>query len=194
MKIGILGGTFNPPHLGHLILAETVMEKLKLDKVVFIPANIPPLKGKGLLPDGETRWQMVKLLIDGNRHFEASRIEIEKSGVSYTFETVRILKKFYGESVQLFFIAGADVLKKIHLWKNIDEIFKLSQFVVVTRKNFKIPSSLSRNIRILKMNTVEISSTEIRRRIRYGRSIRYLVPEQVRNFILRKKLYLESVT
>lgn len=192
MKIGILGGTFNPPHLGHLILAETVREKLKLDKVVFIPANIPPLKGKEVLPDGETRWQMVKLLVEGNRHFEASRIEIERGSVSYTFETLRILKKFYGESVQLFFIAGADVLKKIHLWENIEEIFKLSQFVVVTRKNFKIPSSLPKNIRILKMNTVEISSTGIREKIRQGKSIRYLVCDAVRDFILKKKLYLQN--
>lgn len=192
MKIGILGGTFNPPHLGHLILAETVREKFKLDKVVFVPANVPPLKEKQALLDGETRWQMVELSIEGNKYFEASRVEIERRGVSYTVETLRTLKEFYGKSAQLFFIAGADVLKGIHLWKNKEEIFNLSKFVVVTRKNFKISNTLPETIRIFEMNIVEISSTELREKIRQGKSIRYLVPEPVRNFILRKKLYTSA--
>lgn len=189
MKIGILGGTFNPPHLGHLILAETVREKFKLDKVIFVPANIPPLKEKQALLDGEIRWQMLKLSIKDNKYFEASRVEIERRGVSYTFETLKTLKEFYGKSAQLFFIAGADVLKSIHLWKNKEEIFKLSKFVVVTRKNFKISNGLPGNIRILEMDTVEISSTKIREKIKQGKSIRYLVADPVRDFILRKKLY-----
>lgn len=190
MKIGILGGTFNPPHLGHLILAQTVREKLKLDKIIFIPANMPPLKEKGDLPDGETRWRMVELSIKGNKYFEVSKVEIERGGTSYTVETLRILKELYGKSAQLFFIAGADVLSGLHLWKNKEEIFKLCKFVAVARKNFKIFFPLPRDIRILEMNTIEISSTEIREKIRKGKSIRYLVPEAVRDFISRKKLYL----
>ncbi|MFH1856530.1 MAG: nicotinate-nucleotide adenylyltransferase [Candidatus Omnitrophota bacterium] len=190
MKIGILGGTFNPPHTGHLILAEGVKEKLKLEKIIFVPANIPPLKEEKELIDAKIRLKMINLSIKGNKHFASSKIEIERKGVSYTFETIKKIKETFGVNSRLFFIAGSDVLENINLWKNKEELFKLSTFIAVTRKGFKMPSSLPQNIETLEMNTIEISSSQIREKIKNGESIRYLVCEPVRLIIERKKLYL----
>lgn len=190
MKIGILGGSFNPPHSGHLILAENVREKLKLDKILFVPANIPPLKGKRPLLSAIERLRMVNLAIEKNPYFESSKAEIKRGGISYTFETLNYFKQYYGKKTRLFFIAGADILKQLPLWKKKDDIFKLCAFVIVARKGFKIPSFLPGNIKILEMNTIDISSSRVRENVRNGRSIRYLVPEKVRMYILKKKIYL----
>ncbi len=192
MKIGILGGSFNPPHIGHLILAQNVREAMGLDKVIFVPANIPPLKKQEDSLDAETRLHMVDLSIMDNPYFESSKVEIERGGVSYTFETLKIFKEFFKNKTQLFFIAGSDVLKNIHLWKKKEEIFKLARFIVVTRKNFKIPPSLPKEIEKFEMETIEISSSQIREKIKRGESIRYVVPESARKFILEKKLYFKK--
>ena len=192
MKIGIFGGSFNPPHIGHLILAQNLRGAKNLDRVIFVPTNIPPLKKQQDLLDVETRLHMVDLSIKDNPYFEVSRVEIERGGTSYTFETLKIFKEFFKNKAQLFFIAGSDVLKNIHLWKKKEEIFKLARFIVVTRKNFKIPSSLPKEIEKFEMETIEISSSQIREKIKRGESIRYMVPESVRKFILEKKLYFKK--
>jgi nicotinate-nucleotide adenylyltransferase len=192
VKIGILGGSFNPPHVGHLILAENIRERMSLDKVIFVPANIPPLKKNEDLLDAETRLHMVNLSIKDNPYFESSRTEIERGGISFTFDTLKTFKEVFGKGHQLFFIAGSDVLKDIHLWKKIEEILKLAKFIVVTRKDCKVPSFLPKEIEIIHMEAIEISSSQIREKISRGESIRYLVPEAVRKFILKRKLYLKK--
>lgn len=189
MRIGILGGSFNPPHIGHLILAECAAGKLKLDKVIFVPANIPPLKKKNDLADAETRLEMIDLCIKDNSCFESSRVEIDRGGISYTIDTLRFFKKFFKNGVKLFFLAGSDVLDSLKSWNKLEEILKISEFVVVARKDFKNTSAISEKIKKIEMDAVEVSSSKIRKRIRSGESIRYLVPEAARNLILKRKLY-----
>ncbi|MCK4422630.1 MAG: nicotinate-nucleotide adenylyltransferase, partial [Candidatus Omnitrophica bacterium] len=129
MKIGILGGTFNPVHLGHLILAQECQQKLKLDKVVFIPAKIPPHKTRRMIIDAGDRYQMLKLALRGNSCFEVSRIELDRQGSkSYSVDTLSLLKKKWGDEVNLFFITGADALAELHSWKDMDKIFKIARF------------------------------------------------------------------
>lgn len=189
MRIGILGGSFNPPHIGHLILAECAAGKLKLDKVIFVPANIPPLKKKNDLADTETRLEMIDLCIKDNSCFESSRVEIDRGGISYTIDTLRFFKKFFKNGAKLFFLTGSDVLDSLKSWNKLEEILKISEFVVVARKDFKNTSAISEKIKKIEMDAVEVSSSKIRKRIRNGESIRYLVPEAARNLILKRKLY-----
>lgn len=200
VKLGILGGTFNPIHIGHLIIAEEVYWRHGLSRVLFIPAHLPPHKGTEGLAAARDRYEMVKLAIKGNRHFEASDIEIVRGKRSYTVETVELLRKQYGEACGLYLIIGADTVQELPAWKEIGRLAGLCHIVVVNR-----PGGLegfSRLIPILGKGKVEemerlrvqippigISSTEIRARLREGRQIRYLVPQAVERYISRKGLY-----
>ncbi|MDD4979692.1 MAG: nicotinate-nucleotide adenylyltransferase [Candidatus Omnitrophica bacterium] len=187
MKIGILGGTFNPIHIGHLILAEEVREKLKLDKVIFVPAYLPPHKDNSDIACAATRLTMVKLAIKGNRHFLASDIEIKRDGRSYTIDTLRALKEIYPQD-ELYFIIGSDLLKYLKEWKDLDEIIKMVKFVVATRPGYpleEIPSHIS----TIPIRAVDVSGFEVRQAIKEERSFRYLVPEAVSRYINKKRLY-----
>jgi nicotinate-nucleotide adenylyltransferase len=188
MKIGILGGTFNPIHLGHLILADEVREKLSLDKVVFIPTYIPPHKQNSDVAAAEDRLRMVKAAIKGNKYFGASDIEIKRKGPSYTVDTVKALKiKF--PIHDFYFITGSDLLKYLDEWKDFSKLLGLVKFVVATRPGYplkKIPSYVQR----VGIRAVDISAFEIRQSIKENKSFRYLVPDPVFEYINRKKLYL----
>ena len=187
MKIGILGGTFNPMHAGHLILAEEVREKLKLDKVIFVPTYLPPHKDNPDIASASSRLSMVKLAIKGNRHFLASDIEIKRDGRSYTIDTLREFKKIYPQD-ELYFIIGSDLLKYLDDWKDLDEIIKMVRFVVATRPGYpleKIPSRIS----TIPIRAVDISGFEIRKAIKENKSFRYLVPEAVLKYINKNRLY-----
>jgi nicotinate-nucleotide adenylyltransferase len=188
MKIGILGGTFNPIHIGHLILAEEVREKLLLDKVIFVPTYIPPHKQNSDVAAATERMRMVKAAIKGNMFLKASDIEIKRKGPSYTVDTVRALnKKFPGD--EMYFIAGSDLLKYLDEWKDFQELLGLVKFVVATRPGYpleKIPSYVKR----VQIRAVDVSAFEIRRCIKEFKSFRYLVPEAVFEYINKKKLYL----
>lgn len=187
MKIGILGGTFNPIHIGHLILAEEVREKLLLDKVIFVPTYIPPHKQNSDVAAAKERMRMVKAAIKGNSFLKASDIEIKRKGPSYTVDTVRALnKKFPGD--EMYFIAGSDLLKYLDEWKDFQELLGLVKFVVATRPGYpleKIPSYVQR----VQIRAVDVSAFEIRRCIKEFKSFRYLVPEAVFEYINKKKLY-----
>ena len=191
MRIGILGGSFNPPHIGHLILAEKVRQKLKLDKVIFVPAYIPPLKKEKDLLGAEDRLHMVELAVRDNSYFEVSRLEIERGGVSYTVDTLKAFKEILGKDAELFFIAGSDVITNLNRWKKIDEILRLAKFVIVIRKGFKT-TSLPKAVEKIEMETIDVSSSQIREHVRRGESVRYLVPEAVRKLILKKNFYFEK--
>ncbi|MDD5679669.1 MAG: nicotinate-nucleotide adenylyltransferase [Candidatus Omnitrophica bacterium] len=184
LRIGILGGTFNPPHFGHLVLAQEALCQLKLNKVIFIPAFIPPHKkvekDKPLM-----RYKMIALACKGNPAFRISTIELKRKAVSYSVDTLRAFKKRYGKKAELFFIIGSDSLSELKNWKNSRELLTLAHFVVAPRPQF----SLRKNIKAIEMPLIDISSSGIRNRIRKSLSIRYLVPEDVRKFIEKNRLY-----
>jgi len=187
MKIGILGGTFNPIHIGHLILAEEAREKLELDKVIFVPTYLPPHKDNSDIAPANARMAMVKLAIKGNRYFLTSDLEIKRDGRSYTVDTLREFKKIYPQD-ELCFIIGSDLLKYLEEWKDLDEVIKIVKFIVATRPGYpleKIPSHIS----TVPIRAVDVSGFEVRRAIKENRSFRYLAPEAVVKYINQKRLY-----
>lgn len=188
MRIGILGGTFNPIHTAHIKLAELVKERLKLDKVIFMPAYIPPHKKDPDIIDAELRLEMVKCAIEDKPGFEASDMEINRKGTSYSVDTLKLLKEKHGPEAELFFIAGSDSLDELPMWKDIDRVFELSHFVVATRPRFPL-KNVPREVEVLQIPEMDISSSDIRNRLREGKSIKGIVPEKVIAYIRRKKLY-----
>jgi len=187
-RIGILGGTFNPIHMGHLILAEEAVSKMGLDKVIFVPAYIPPHKRLEGSTSAEDRLAMVRLAIDENPNFEVSSIEVEAKNKSYSIDTLKAFKKIYGDEVKLFFLTGSDSLKDLFSWKDIGDIFKVSKFVVAARPGYPM-ENVPKEVETVVITPIEISSMDIRKRLADNRSIRYLVPENVRAYIIDKRLY-----
>src|SRR6185436_14597746 len=140
--VAIFGGTFNPIHYGHLATAEEVRTKFNLDKVIFVPTNLPPHKNQSDLVSARQRWLMTHLATVSNLCFEVSTFEIDSGGKSYTIDTVKHFRKFYGEKVKLYFIIGADMLSEISTWKNIGEILKICSFIAVPRPGFNIQKTI----------------------------------------------------
>ncbi|HOW43106.1 MAG TPA: nicotinate-nucleotide adenylyltransferase [Candidatus Omnitrophota bacterium] len=188
MKTGILGGTFNPVHIGHLILAEEAREKLKLDRVIFVPTCIPPHKQNGDIAAAVDRYRMVKDAIRGNRHFCASDIEIRRRGRSYTIDTLRQLKKKYPRD-EMYFITGSDLLRYLKEWKDLREVIRMVKFVVATRPGYPL-AKIPAYIKTVQTRAVDVSAFEIRQRIKKGQSFRYLLPEAVYAYIIKRKLYV----
>jgi nicotinate-nucleotide adenylyltransferase len=195
MKIGILGGSFNPVHIGHLLVAEDIIEKLKLDKIIFIPAYDPPHK-KNLL-NFERRWQMLKMAIAKNPLFELSGIEKQRSGKSFTIDTLRELKKQYPKD-KLFFIMGTDQFAELSTWKEPDKLFQLAEIIVMRRPGFELKkypkrvAAKEKSVTLLDVIQIDIASAEIRYRIKNNLSIRYMLPEPVLHYIIRNRLYLNT--
>lgn len=186
MRLGLLGGSFNPIHHGHLITAVRAAEAAQLDRVLFIPAAVSPLKpARGLAPAAD-RWLLLKLAIRGNPLFRASGLELRRGGVSYSIDTLRELKRRTG--AQLYWILGTDAARLLPRWKSIDEVRTLTKFIIVARPGDSIPRKMTKEV-IVRAPLLEISSSEIRKRIRKGLSIRYLVPEGVERQIRRKGMY-----
>lgn len=187
MKIGILGGTFNPVHIGHLILAEEAREKLFLDKVIFVPTFLPPHKDNSDIALAKDRLSMIKLAIKTNKYFLVSDTEIKRNGRSYTIDTIKEFKEKFSVD-DLYFIIGSDLLKYLDEWKDLNEIIKLVRFIVATRPGFpleKIPSYID----TLPIRAVDISAFEIRECVKENKSFHYLVPEGVFNYIIKRALY-----
>ncbi|MCD6228382.1 MAG: nicotinate-nucleotide adenylyltransferase [Candidatus Omnitrophica bacterium] len=185
-RVGILGGTFNPPHIGHIILAQEVLDKLNLDKILFIPANIPPHKNASLI-EAKHRLKMVKLSIEGNKNFSLLDCEIKRGGVSYTVDTLRELRKIF-PSYEFYLIIGSDLAKDFNTWKDYEEIMKLAKVVVGKRKEFP----LENNNKFIPVDILEIdiSSSLIRDWIKRGWCVRYLLLPKVFDYIVKRKLYL----
>lgn len=187
MRIGILGGTFNPIHTGHLILAEETREKIGLDRIIFVPAYFPPHKQNSDIAEAKHRLAMVKLATSDNSNFSVSDLEIKRDGRSYTIDTIKELKVAYPKD-DLYFIIGSDLLEYLDEWKDLDEIIKLVKFIVATRPGYpleKIPS----HIATIPIRAVDISGFEIRKAIKENKSFRYLVPEAVYQYINKEGLY-----
>jgi nicotinate-nucleotide adenylyltransferase len=195
IRIGILGGTFNPVHTAHLIAAEEVKTQMHLDKVLFIPSAIPPLKEDDDIADISHRMEMVKLAIKGNGSFELSDVEAEtpKDSKSYTVNTLMALREqFNEEPVKFFLIIGMDQLIDLHKWKDPGKLFMLSEVVAINRPGYlvqQIENEYSRQVIYVPIPSLEISSSDIRFRIKENRSIKYLVPEAVEKYIREKQLY-----
>ena len=200
-KIGIIGGTFNPIHYAHLLLAENAREQFALDRVVFIPAGVPYLKDCSDIPAGELRYQLAKIATKDNPYFTCSRIEIDRAGNTYTIDTVRELKRMYpGDS--LYFIMGADSVFDPDNWHEVEELYKLITIIATVRKDVdedalenkceELREKYSADIRIFSCGRMDISSTDIRRRMNKGMSVRYLLPDDCIDFIRTRNIYSEK--
>ncbi len=183
-RIGILGGTFNPVHIGHLAMAQAALEKFRLDKVIFIPCNRPPHKKIIHLAPGQERFKMVQAAVRNNPLFEVSDFEIKRKGKSYSIDTVEYLRSVYPKKTKFFFIIGTDSFRGLRSWKRVDEIRKLTSFIVVNREGHAPAGRFSVN-----MPGIDVSSSYLRGRIRQGKSVRYFVPDNVIRYIQQHKLY-----
>ncbi|HJX70294.1 MAG: nicotinate (nicotinamide) nucleotide adenylyltransferase [Bacteroidetes bacterium RBG_13_42_15] len=192
MRTGLFGGTFDPIHMGHLVIAETVLSEYPLDRVCFLPAFQPPHKNSGLISAPELRLEMARLAIRNNVRFSVIDYEIRKGGVSYTIDTVLHLKKNEMKNNELFLLIGSDSLLDIHTWKNPEYLVDEIKILVFDRPGFNI-NTVSRTLwdKVTRVNTplISISSTEIRNRVHQGKSITYWVPEKVESYINKHGLY-----
>jgi nicotinate-nucleotide adenylyltransferase len=201
-KIGILGGTFNPVHIGHLILAQNAMEAIDLSKVLFIPCAQPPHKAATALVAAEHRVAMLEAAIEDDLRFEICDIEIKRAGPSYSIDTVTTLKKLYPET-DFYFIIGGDSLLELHLWKDIDNLLRLCKFVTFARPGAGLEHVQPKDLRLdppwaesllkeaVTGRQVDVSSSDIRHRVAEGMSIRYLVPRLVEIYIAEHNLYVD---
>jgi nicotinate-nucleotide adenylyltransferase len=197
VNIGILGGTFDPIHIGHLIVAEEARIKLGFNEVLFVPAGQPWLKLDHSITPAVHRVEMVRRAIAANPHFKLCTLEAEHSGPSYTVDTMTTLQKQLGSGADLFFILGRDTLAGLPLWKEPEKLVRLCRLVVAPRlgaedlKHLETSiSGLPDKVIQLDMPVIGISSSEIRQRIAQGLSIRYLVPTEVEKYITEQKIYL----
>jgi nicotinate-nucleotide adenylyltransferase len=216
MRIGIFGGTFNPIHLGHLIASEEIRQQFDLQRIIFIPSAKPPHKPSPELIDVRHRTEMTRLAIQGNAYFDISTIEQKRSGLSYSVETVEALRIEWGNDADFFFILGIDAFSDIENWHEPQRLLGLCNFIVISRPGFsfegihhilsetfyikvsknnqKIPLPNEHHLYLTEVTPVGISSTQIRAFIRQGRSLKYLLPEPVKSYILSNGLYKEDAT
>ena len=215
-RLGILGGTFNPIHFGHLAAAEEVRDRLKLEKVIFIPSFLPPHKIDEEIPSAVQRQEMVRLAIKGNAQFTVSDMEIQRGGRSYTIDTMEALQQSH-PGAELYFLTGLDSFLEIRTWKDWDRLLTLCSFVVLSREGYRfrdiaqlgfldvpeqelsaldarekdqvVITGESRPVYLERVPFYDISSTDIRMRVREGRSIKYHLPEAVEHYIIENKLY-----
>ncbi len=199
-RVGLLGGTFNPLHLGHLVMAQDAMERYDLDEVCLIPCASPPHKQGHKIAPGRHRLAMIEAVLEEDCRLSCSVIELERGGVSYTIDTVLELKKRYPQT-EFYFIIGGDTLFELYTWKKIDKLLQVCLFITVARPRFDFEEINMGTLRLSEQQVemlrshvmvghqVDISSTVIRARIAEGLSIRYLVPEKIVMYIAEHNLY-----
>lgn len=200
MRLGILGGTLDPPHIGHLLLAEEARSALRLERVLFVPAGEPWRKAGQVLSAGEHRLAMVRLALAGSPGFEVSTLELERSGPTYTVDTLETLRQQMSPEAEFFFLMGQDSLADLPHWREPERIIALANLAVACRAGWedaeataleeKVPG-ISQRVVWLDMPYVDISSTAVRDRVRRGRSIRYWVPTAVEDYIRENRLYVD---
>jgi nicotinate-nucleotide adenylyltransferase len=190
-RIGIMGGTFDPIHNGHLVAASEVVSRFLLDEVVFVPTGQPWQKADYPVSTAEDRYLMTVIATASNPRFHVSRVDIDRSGPTYTVDTLRDLRAVYGPKVDLFFITGADALDKILSWKDADQIFELAHLVGVTRPGFVLSDAHlpAATVSLVQVPAMAISSTDCRRRVAEGQPVWYLVPDGVVQYIAKRHLY-----
>lgn len=200
MKIGVLGGTFDPIHSGHLVIAEEARLRLSLAKVLFVPAGQPWLKTGRTITQAARRVEMVRLAIAARPYFELSSVDIDRPGPSYSVETIIILQQQLGAEAKIFFLVGWNSLAELPQWKEPGRLIRLCKVVAVTRPGFSRPDlkalessvpGVTQSVVWLDMPPVDISSSDIRKRVAQGLSIHGLIPDEVEVYINEKKLYRE---
>lgn len=202
-KIGIMGGTFNPIHYGHLILAEQARDGVNLDQVIFIPAKMSPFKINQITASEQHRYTMVKLAIEKNKRFTLSDIELKGPEISYTVQTLKACRDLFNEDVKIYFICGTDSFLSMESWREAKTIFNNFSLIVGSRPRYRdkardimikhLESTYHTEIQKIHMPKIDISSTEIKKRIREDRSIKYLVPSCVEEYIYGNNLYRKLV-
>lgn len=190
MRLGLFGGTFDPPHLGHWLVAVDAFEALELDRLLFVPAHQQPLKGSATRASAADRLAMVEAMVSGDPRFGVDAIEIEREGLSYTVDTLAAVRRRPRISA-LFFLIGADVLGSFHQWRDPERVQEMATLVVLQRPGAGNAVPLPPGVRAMELSTrrVELSSTEVRERVAMGRSIRGFVPEAVAAYVARSGLY-----
>ena len=183
-------GTFDPIHKGHLALADAALKQLHLDRVIFVPAYRHPLKQKesSVITSSAMRLAMVKLAVRGKSKIKVSDCELKRKGISYTVDTLRFFRRQFQKPHELFFITGGDWGKRLDQWKDVDRIFALAHFVVAKRPGFDI-QKLPEGVEALDFRPLRISSTQIRRQLRKGKSLARFIPKPVAGYIKKHKLY-----
>lgn len=190
MRIGVFGGTFDPPHLGHLVVASDACGALGLDRVLWIPSAVPPHKVATVQAPAEARLEMVRAAIEGDPRFEADDLELRRPGPSYTVDTLRDLARRHA-GAELVLLIGADNLREIPGWREPQEILKLARVAVLSRDGAGVPPDAPVPAVAVEVTRVDVSATEVRRRAAAGETIRYLVPDAVRALVERRGLYRE---
>ncbi|MEV0428928.1 nicotinate-nucleotide adenylyltransferase [Micromonospora sp. NPDC049836] len=190
-RIGIMGGTFDPIHHGHLVAASEVADRFGLDEVVFVPTGQPWQKADETVTPAEDRYLMTVIATASNPRFQVSRVDIDRHGPTYTVDTLRDLHAEYGPKVQLFFITGADALERILSWKEVDKMFELAHFIGVTRPGFELTDKHlpADTVSLVQVPAMAISSTDCRARVARGEPVWYLVPDGVVQYIAKRRLY-----
>ena len=195
-RLGIMGGTFDPIHYGHLLMAEEARQAFVLDHIVFVPNGRPAHKKAYAVSSPEDRYAMTLLATASNPHFQCSRMEIERPGPSYTIDTLRAFRAAYPDLDALYFITGADAVLEILSWHEYGRLIEECRFIAVTRPGFDlkqmrdvVSAEFLDRISFLPIPALEISSTDIRRRVREGRSVKYLTPEVVEDYVRQNGLY-----
>ncbi|OYW20904.1 MAG: nicotinic acid mononucleotide adenylyltransferase [Planctomycetales bacterium 12-60-4] len=197
MRIGFFGGTFDPVHLGHLVLAEQCREQAKLDEVWFAPAAMPPHKTRQDITDGLHRLKMLEYAIAGHEHFRVTSIELDRTGPSFTVDTLTVLKEQHAH-VDWSLMIGADSLRDFHSWREPERIVEMARIVAVNRGGDPTPdvnsfrSQFGDCVSLVEIPGLQISATDLRARVASGRSIRFLVPRAVEVYIQQQGLYRQS--
>jgi nicotinate-nucleotide adenylyltransferase len=190
-RVGIMGGTFDPIHHGHLVAASEVADRFGLDEVVFVPTGQPWQKAEQAVTPAEDRYLMTVIATASNPRFQVSRVDIDRGGPTYTVDTLRDLKAEYGPKAQLYFITGADALERILSWKDLDQMFALAHFIGVTRPGFELSAAHLPDdaVSLVQVPAMAISSTDCRARVARGEPVWYLVPDGVVQYIAKRRLY-----
>lgn len=199
LRLGMMGGTFDPIHMGHLVAAEEAWQQFNLDQVVFMPSGDPPHKDKRDVTAAEHRFLMTMLAVIANPCFTISRMEIDSEKTSYTIDTVKQFYNIYGDVLDFFLITGADAILEITTWKDYSVLLKSCSIIAVSRPGYSLEklqevlgssfSEAAKRIHLLEVPALSISSTDIRQRVAAGKTIRYLTPKPVEQYIYKNKLY-----
>lgn len=190
-RLGIMGGTFDPVHFGHLVCAEEARWQFDLEEVIWVPAGLPWQKRE--VSASEDRYMITVLATAPNESFSVSRVEIDRGGPTYTLDTLVTLREFYGDKAELFFITGADAVTQILTWKDPEEVLHQAHFIAASRPEYELSDldldKFKGRVSVMQIPALAISSTEIRERVATGRPIRYLVPREVAVYIEERGLY-----
>src|SRR3954466_9936606 len=194
MRLGVMGGTFDPVHHGHLVAASEVASRFDLDEVVFVPTGDPWQKSDTMVSPAEDRYLMTVIATASNPSFSVSRVDIDRPGPTYTIDTLKDLHRSYGDATELFFITGADALAQILGWHRSEDLFALAHFVGVTRPGHHLadPGFPTGVVSLVEVPALAISSTDCRQRVAAGLPVWYLVPDGVVQYISKRRLYLAA--